>query len=116
MTVNQVEGHLLQKGMRTDYTKWIYHGEVDEDEEDDDEGPELGDDNMEEDNGDDGDMGEDNDMGEDDMLGVLNDLMAPLANPEEPNAQAQNLYKRPNHRCTRDVLRMCQDCHSSQSL
>ncbi|CAI0540299.1 unnamed protein product [Linum tenue] len=91
MTVNHVEGHLLYKGMRTDYTKWIYHGEVDEDEEDDDEGPELGDDNMEIDDGDDGDMGEDNDMDVDDMLGFLNDLMAPLANLEEPNAQAQNL-------------------------
>ncbi|CAL1396170.1 unnamed protein product [Linum trigynum] len=48
---------------------------------------------MEEENRDGDDMGEDNDMGEDDMLGVLNDLMAPLVNPEEPNAQAQNFYK-----------------------
>ncbi|CAL1389091.1 unnamed protein product [Linum trigynum] len=65
--------HLLRKGLRSDYTKGIYHGEGDQKDEDEDEE----DDEIEDGNGN-GDVN----MDLNDMLGVLNNLLPPQVDPE----------------------------------
>ncbi|CAL1407839.1 unnamed protein product [Linum trigynum] len=67
LTIKEVETHLLHKGMRSDYTKWVYHGEGDDEDENEDEDDDIEDENET------GDI----DMDLDDMLVVLNDLMPP---------------------------------------
>ncbi|CAL1402720.1 unnamed protein product [Linum trigynum] len=76
LTIGEVETHLLRKGMRSDYTKWVYHGEGDDEDEDENETDDV-------------------DMDLDDMLGVLNHLLPPQPDPEpeDPNEEAQKFYR-----------------------